>query len=94
VAITKIVADDISLGEGALGQLDAAGPEDIRLPLKQFLGSRTHTLARARMEISIFDEQVRIEVTKSGIISSPNHLGAKTRELLRQNVAGLEHRRL
>lgn len=89
LVVTKAVADDIQLGDGVWGQLHASGVIDIRKPLQQFIGGREYQLNRARIVLEVNDEQLTIEASHGGTVSSVAPIGAKFRLILRKNVANL-----
>ena len=86
VVVSKAVAEDIEIGDGAFAQLHAAGPADIRKPLQLFVGKRKLAFNRIRVIVKWTDEDIIVEATKSGSVSSTTEISPKQREFLRGNI--------
>ncbi|MCX6952518.1 MAG: hypothetical protein NTV51_10180 [Verrucomicrobia bacterium] len=86
--ITKALTDDIELGDGVIGQLQAAGAVDIRKSLQRFLGEHKHTINRLRIALEVEGEKLVFEASKAGVISSYSPIQAKFRRIFRHNVSG------
>lgn len=86
LVLSRVIADDIYLGDGAMGQLHVSGERDVREQLKKFLSKVNFNYARVRIDAAFGEESFALEASQAGGVSTLIAPSEKVLRMLRGAV--------